>query len=76
MRSPAETEIEIHINGRARRVPESASVTTILALFDLKAATVVVEHNDEILPRERFGEVSVHAGDRLEIVRFVGGGAR
>ena len=68
--------MEIHINGRSREVPEGSTITALLALFDLQATTVVVERNREIIPRERFDELVVGAGDTLEIVRFVGGGSR
>lgn len=69
-------QTDIHINGRERQVPEGASITAILGIFELQATTVVVEHNGEVLSRERFDEIKVDAGDRLEIVRFVGGGSR
>jgi thiamine biosynthesis protein ThiS len=68
--------MEVHINGRSREVPEGATITALLELFELQATTVVVEHNREILAKERFDEVVVKAGDQVEIVRFVGGGSR
>ena len=73
--TPSDT-IEIHINGRQRPVPEGTTIAAVLVLFELKATTVVVEHNGEILPKDRFEDVSLCAGDHLEIVRFVGGGSR
>ncbi len=69
-------QVTVTINGRERSIPEGATVSAVLALFDLQAATVVVEHNREILARDRFDERVVRQGDDLEIVRFVGGGAR
>jgi thiamine biosynthesis protein ThiS len=33
-----------------------------------------VEHNGRVLRRTEFAEVTVNAGDKLEIVHFVGGG--
>ena len=39
-----------------------------------KARKVAVERNLEIVPRSTFGDVQVAAGDRYEIVHFVGGG--
>ena len=35
---------------------------------------VAVERNGEIVPRSRYGETVLQNGDRIEIVRFVGGG--
>jgi len=34
-----------------------------------------VERNREILDRSRYGDVTVEAGDVLELVHFVGGGS-
>jgi sulfur carrier protein len=36
---------------------------------------VAVEHNGDIVKRDRFGEVLLADGDRLEIIHMVGGGA-
>jgi thiamine biosynthesis protein ThiS len=35
---------------------------------------VVVEHNYEIVPRERYDEIVLREGDNLEIVQMVAGG--
>jgi thiamine biosynthesis protein ThiS len=35
---------------------------------------VAVEHNGEIVPRASWPETVLEAGDRLEVVHFVGGG--
>lgn len=42
--------------------------------MELKADRVAVEHNGVIAPRTTWAQVQVDAGDRLEIVHFVGGG--
>jgi hypothetical protein len=35
---------------------------------------VAVEHNGEIVPRAVWAKTTLNAGDRLEVVHFVGGG--
>ena len=35
---------------------------------------VVFEHNGEIVPKSRYAQTRITAGDKLEIVHFVGGG--
>ena len=50
---------------------------TVQALLDKqgwKAAQVAVEHNGAILRREDFSTTALSDGDKLEVVRFVGGG--
>lgn len=66
--------IEIHLNGEPRNVPEGLSIEELLRRFDLQPRMIVVEHNGDILRRERYGEVRVGPGDALELVHFVGGG--
>jgi thiamine biosynthesis protein ThiS len=40
----------------------------------LEDGRVAIERNLEILPRQKWSETFVVAGDRYEIVHFVGGG--
>ncbi len=35
---------------------------------------IVVECNEEIVPRDQYGTFMLHSGDVVEIVSFVGGG--
>jgi len=66
--------IPIEVNGEARQVPDGASVAELLALIGLAAPKVAVERNLEIVPRSAWGATRLAAGDRLEIVHFIGGG--
>ena len=66
--------IEITVNGQRRSTPEGASVADLLASLRLPTGTVAVERNLEIVPRSQFAQAALAAGDRLEIVHFVGGG--
>ena len=66
--------VEVVVNGEPRRLPEGSSVLDLLAQSGRDPRTVAVEHNGEILPRDRYASVALGAGDRLEIVHFVQGG--
>lgn len=66
--------MEIEVNGRTRRVPAGLRVEGLLAELGLDGRTVVVELNRRILDREDHAGAALSAGDRVEIVRFVGGG--
>lgn len=70
----SEDGIDIEINGEPRRVPEGLSVAGLLERLDVDRRTVVVELNRRIVRRAELDDVRVGAGDRVEIVRFVGGG--
>jgi thiamine biosynthesis protein ThiS len=66
--------ITIHLNGEPQEVAEGLTVAGLLAKLHLPADRVAVERNREIVSRQRWGETVLEAGDRLEVVHFVGGG--
>ncbi len=61
------------INGEPRDT-ESATVSEFLASISLPSQLVVVEHNGEIVPRDRYGEQPLRDGDILEVVQMMAGG--
>jgi len=70
--------LSILLNGRQRSLPDLSSPATLdrlIAALELKPDRIAVEHNGEIVPRATWPTTSIHSGDKLEIVHFVGGGA-
>lgn len=65
----------ILLNGEPRQLPGPLSVADLLLHLALKPEHVAVEVNRELVPRARHAEVTVQAGDALEIVTLVGGGS-
>ncbi len=51
-----------------------ATLLELLRALELDPRAVVVEHNRTIVRRPRLGDVTVAAGDAIELVHFVGGG--
>lgn len=64
----------IFVNGEPRSVAAGLTVKGLLDELELHPGMVVVEHNRDILARNTLDAVRLEAGDRLEIVHFVGGG--
>lgn len=62
------------INGEPREVPDLATLADLAAWLALPAFGSAVELNGEVVPRARHGETPLCEGDRLEIVKLVGGG--
>jgi sulfur carrier protein len=65
------------LNGQSRafdKLPQRASLEQLIDELGLKGDRVAVEHNGEIVPRSGWTETVLNAGDRLEVVHFVGGG--
>ncbi len=69
-----QTTISIVVNGENREARPEATVKDLLRELGLDAGRVAIERNLEILPRPKWDETRVQAGDRYEIVQFVGGG--
>jgi len=67
--------IQLIVNGKAREVEAGRTILQFLEEHAVKPVLVAVEHNGEIVRRDRFGEVLLAEGDRLEIIHMVGGGA-
>lgn len=66
--------VQITLNGERFELDQPLSVTALLARLDVDPRRVAVEHNLEIIKRQRFPDVVVSDGDTVEIVNFVGGG--
>lgn len=63
----------IRFNGEEREV-KSATLADLLEEFQLAGKKVAIELNREIVPRVKYAETPVNAGDAIEVVHFVGGG--
>ncbi|MBL8018220.1 MAG: sulfur carrier protein ThiS [Leptospirales bacterium] len=61
------------VNGKAIAL-EVDTLTELLEKLEIKPATVAIEINGEIPRRETWGSFKVNAADRIEIIKFVGGG--
>ena len=64
----------IRVNGEPFEVAGPLSVSALLAQLEIDYRRVAVEHNLDIIKRDRYDSTIVHAGDEIEIVNFVGGG--
>lgn len=68
------TSIDVVINGQPRAVEVGTTVSVLLEQLGLGDRKVAVERNREIVPRAQHASTTLAAGDRLELVTFVGGG--
>jgi len=69
--------LTVILNGQSRNfdtLPEPVRLEQLIGELGLKEDRVAVEHNGEIVPRTGWAETTLHEGDRLEVVHFVGGG--
>ena len=66
--------MRVHVNGKEAEVVEQSTVAELVAEKGLNPDTIVVEHNEVILPKEKWSLYVLEVGDKLEIITFVGGG--
>jgi len=66
--------VKVTANGERYEVEDGVSVADFVRRRGLDPALVVVEFNGEALERNRYEDVFLADGDRLEVVRAVAGG--
>lgn len=66
--------MKVIVNGVEREVPDGLNITALLAEVGVQAERVAVEVNAEVVRRKNHDARRLAAGDRVEIVTFVGGG--
>lgn len=66
--------VTILANGQHKQVTLPCTVGAFLAGCGWKPTQVVVEHNGKVLSRNELNEVTLAAGDRLEVIVPVAGG--
>jgi sulfur carrier protein len=69
--------MQLIINGQTRELEtlhEGSTVAELVATLAMQADRVALERNGAIVPRTEWSQTPIAAGDRMEIVHFVGGG--
>ncbi len=66
--------VRIEVNGEQREVEDGTTVRALLVALGFGETLVAVERNEEIVPRAEHASCALRAGDRIEVVEFVGGG--
>jgi sulfur carrier protein len=66
--------IDVVVNGETRSVAQGTTVAMLIGELGLGDRRVAVERNREVVPRAIHATTVLAAGDRLELVTFVGGG--
>ena len=67
-------KIAIELNGEAREIEDSACVQDLIDALSLTNQALAIAVNREVVTRAKWGEVQFAAGDRVDIVRAIGGG--
>ncbi|MBH0169054.1 sulfur carrier protein ThiS [Fictibacillus sp. 18YEL24] len=67
--------MKLMINGEEVMVPNSLqSITDLLKHLNLHDQVVIAEVNEDIIDNQKQRETQIKENDKIELVRFVGGG--
>jgi len=66
--------IALQVNGKRVELDGPTLLTDYLARLGADPRAIAIEHNGEIVARAGYATLVLRDGDRVEIVRMVGGG--
>ena len=66
--------MKVRINGKEQDISGSKNLSELIEKKGLTGKAVVIEHNYNIIPKEKWRETILDESDNIEIVSFVGGG--
>jgi thiamine biosynthesis protein ThiS len=66
--------MNIILNGEQKTVSAGITIAQLLDLFNIVPATIVAELNEAMVLPDMYSSSCLSEGDRLEFIRFVGGG--
>ena len=66
--------MHLTINGEPREAAEDIGLEELIRSLGVEPKMIAVQHNDALINRKDFGGVKLRNGDRLKLIRIVGGG--
>jgi sulfur carrier protein len=66
--------LQVVINNKKEDMPEGITVMDLITKKKLNPNTVIIELNGELAKQDTWPDLVLKENDRLEILRFVGGG--
>jgi thiamine biosynthesis protein ThiS len=67
-------EMKIVLNSKETEIAGGTSVQGLMASMKVKLEAAAVEMNGEIVTRDRHADTVLRDGDRIEIIKIIGGG--
>jgi sulfur carrier protein len=66
--------VTIVVNGRQRELPETSTLTDLVAQVTVAVQGIAVALNGSVIPRARWSDTSLAEADRVEVLTAVQGG--
>jgi sulfur carrier protein len=65
---------DIMLNGAAHSVAPASTLAELVRALSLSDQAVALAVNRSVVPRQRWHEHAIQPGDRIDVVRAIGGG--
>jgi thiamine biosynthesis protein ThiS len=66
--------MKIIVNGKPMELPEGLTIDELLTHLGVRREYTAVAVNREVTPKHRYAQAALREGDKVEIVRPMGGG--
>ncbi|GBR77373.1 thiamine biosynthesis protein ThiS [Candidatus Termititenax dinenymphae] len=66
--------MKITLNGQPQEIADGLNIQSLIEQLNLTSQALVVEYNDTILQQEDWPKTVLSENDRLELIKFCGGG--
>jgi len=66
--------LKLLINGKEETLSREMTLAELIAQRGLNPKSIIVEYNYELVKEEVWPQIKLKESDRVEILRFVGGG--
>jgi len=66
--------IKIFINGDLKKFPSETNIVSVLESLNISSKHIAIEINENLVFRSDWQETNLKDGDKIEIVKAIGGG--
>ena len=66
--------ITIFINGDLKKFPQEINIISVLESLNISSKHIAIEINENLVFRSDWQETNLKDGDKIEIVKAIGGG--
>ncbi|MGH7865808.1 MAG: sulfur carrier protein ThiS [Candidatus Binataceae bacterium] len=70
----ARATTQITLNGEAHTIDGDLGLSTLLEKLKVRGKRIAVEINGDVVRKADYARVMLRAGDKVEVINFVGGG--
>ena len=66
--------IKIFVNGDLKKFPQETNIVSLLEILNISSKHIAIEINENLVFRSDWQQTNLKDGDKVEIVKAIGGG--